>query len=79
MVDIYNEIELREIMKAQIIYPLAEYLSQKIVELVREYILGMSEISTRTLRECVTYTVHKKKDGCTAAIYVNDRVMQEKQ
>ena len=78
--DIHNDTELYNILNAQIVYPLAEYLSKKIVSLVRQYIRGMTrDISTRTVRKYVTFDISRKANGCTATIYVDTDTMQTRE
>ena len=74
--DIHNDTELYNILNAQIVYPLAEYLSKKIVVEVNKFIRENSPISTRTLRKYTTYNIAKTANGCTATIYVDTGLMQ---
>ena len=74
--DIHNDTELYNILNAQIVYPLAEYLSKKIVVEVNKFIRENSPISTRTLRKYTTYNIARTANGCTATIYVDTGLMQ---
>ena len=51
-----NDQELREKIFAEISRPLLAYLSEKVVEIMQKH-LQESEISTRTLQNCVSYNI----------------------
>lgn len=74
--DIHNDTELFNILQNQVVYPLAEYLSKKIVVEVNKYIREHSPISTRTLRRYTTFNIAHTTNGCTATIYVDTNAMQ---
>ena len=74
--DIHNDMELFDILNNQVVYPLAEYLSKKIVVEVNKYIREHSPISTRTLRRYTTFNISRTANGCTATIYVDTDAMQ---
>lgn len=77
--DIHNDTELLNILNAQIVYPMAEYLSKKIVEEVNKFIRDNSPISTRTLRRYTTYNISKRKNGYSATIFIDTDAMQSKE
>ena len=51
-----NEAQLKDQIFAQISRPLLAYLSEKVVKVMQKH-LNESEISTRTLQNCVSYNI----------------------
>lgn len=62
-----NDQELREKISAEISRPLLVFLSQKVVKVMQKH-LDESEISTRTLQDCVDYIIDETGTESTIEI-----------
>ena len=79
MADIYSEAQLYAILSAEVLSPLVKFVSEKIVEEVRKFILENQPISTKTVRKYVTYDTTESTNEILSTIYIDDESMQSEQ
>lgn len=74
--DIFDDEQLRLVLLNEVIYPMAEYLANKIKNKLNEFILANSPISTKTMRKNIVYSTEKRPNGCNTTIYIDTEAMQ---